>query len=67
MQHVWGKLGVRTGFWWGKLSEIDSLEDPDVDWRIILKWIFKKLDGRAWTGFVWRTGEGSNEPLGSIK
>jgi len=31
-----------TGFWWGNLRERDYLGDPGVDWRIILKWIFRK-------------------------
>jgi len=36
---------VHAGFWWGNLSERDHLEDPSVDGRIIVKWIFRKLGG----------------------
>ena len=35
-----------TRFWWGDLRVRDTLEDPVVDGRIILKFIFKKQDGR---------------------
>jgi hypothetical protein len=35
---------VHTVFWWGDPREGDHLGDPGVDWRIILKWIFKKWD-----------------------
>jgi hypothetical protein len=31
-----------TGFWWGNLRERDHWGDPDVEGRIILRWIFRK-------------------------
>jgi len=34
-----------TWFWWGNLRERDHLEDPGIDGRIILIWIFRKWDG----------------------
>jgi len=54
-----GRGEVHTGFWWGNLRERDCLEDPDIDGRIILRWIFRKWDVGAWTGLIWlRTGTG---------
>jgi len=48
MQHVWGRLVVYRGFWWGNLGERDHLEDPGLDGRI-LRYIFRKRVVRAWT------------------
>jgi hypothetical protein len=38
---------------WGIVRERDPLEDISVDASIILKWIFKKQFGEAWTDLVW--------------
>jgi hypothetical protein len=50
------------------------LEDPGVDRRIILRWIFRKWDVGAWNGSIWLslgtvagTCECGNELSGSIK
>ena len=39
-----------TGFRWGNLREREQLGDPDVDRRIVLRWIFRKWDvgGMGW-------------------
>jgi len=34
-------------------GERDHLEHQGVDGRIILRWIFKKWDGQAWTWLIW--------------
>ena len=40
---------VRTGFWWEDLGEGDRLEDPDINRRIILKWMFDNWNrGMDW-------------------
>jgi hypothetical protein len=36
---------LQSGCWWGNLRERDKLEEPDIDGRIILRWIFRKRDG----------------------
>jgi hypothetical protein len=40
-----GRGEVHTGFWWVNLRERDHLEDPSVDGKIILRYIFRKWDG----------------------
>jgi hypothetical protein len=36
--------------WWKNLRERSHWEDPDVHGRIILRWIFRKLEGVVGTG-----------------
>ena len=62
-----------TWFSWGNLRDRDHLEDPGVDGRIILRWIFRKWDVKngldrsgSGEGQVAGTCECGNEPSGSI-
>ena len=55
---------MRTGFWWGNLSERDHWGNPDVDGRIILRldlqevgrvcgdWMDLAQDRDRWRAFV---------------
>lgn len=40
-------------FWVGQPGERGRLEGLGIEERIILKWMIKKQDGRAWTGLLW--------------
>jgi len=49
--HVWRQERAYR-FLWRSLRERDPLEDLDVDGRMILKCIFKKQFGEAWTEMI---------------
>jgi hypothetical protein len=51
MWRVWGRREVYTGCWWGNLRERDHWRDPDVDGKIILRWIFRELKWVVGTGW----------------
>jgi hypothetical protein len=40
-----GKEAVRTWVWWENLRKCNDMENPGVNRRIILKFIFKKWEG----------------------
>jgi len=52
MCHVWETVVVHTAFWYRDLRKRVQLEDPGVDGRTILKWIFKKWDGGLGTRLI---------------
>jgi len=59
MWRAWGSGEACRGFWWVNLWERDHWGHPDVDGRIILRWIFRKLVVGVWTGLSWfRIGPG---------
>jgi len=60
--------GERRGVyrvWWGNMKERNHWENPGVDGRIILRWIFRKWNVGIWTGSSWLriwTGGGHLRP-----
>ena len=59
-----GRGEVYTGFWWGDLRRWYHMENPGIDGRKILKWIFKRWDRRR--GLVW-SGSGYGQVAGSCE
>jgi len=57
-----GTYGERKGVYRvlvGNLREREHLEEPGVDRRLILRWIFRTWDVGVWTGSMWlRIGTG---------
>jgi hypothetical protein len=37
----------------GKPEGKKHLEDPGIDGKILLRWIFRKWDIGTWTGLIW--------------
>jgi hypothetical protein len=50
---IWGRQEGCTGCWWGSLRERGHWGDQEVDGRIILKWIFRTLEGVVGNGWSW--------------
>ena len=50
MCHVLDKGVAHTGFYRGNQKGIDHLENLGVDEKIILKFILKKFNRKAWNG-----------------
>ena len=54
-----GRIEVCTGGWWGSLRERAHWGGQDVDERIILRLIFRKLERAVGPGWSWlRIGTG---------
>jgi hypothetical protein len=70
---TYGKRGGVYRVWWGKLREREHLENPGIDGRTVLNWIFRKCN----SGMDWNDPaevrqdvefcECGNEPSDSIK
>jgi hypothetical protein len=58
-----GRREACTRFWCENLRERDQWGDPSVDGRIILRWMFRKLDVGVGTGLGWLRIETGGEQL----
>jgi len=50
---VHGTDETHTKFWLEDLKGKGHLQDPGIDWKIILRWILRKQHMRVCIGFVW--------------
>jgi hypothetical protein len=49
-----GRREACIEFWWGNTRERDHWEDPSVDGRIILRWIFRNWYVKGlWIRSIW--------------
>jgi hypothetical protein len=48
-----GRGEIFMGFWWGNLRERNHWGEPGIDRRIILGWMFRKLNVAVWSGLGW--------------
>jgi hypothetical protein len=49
------------------LRERNLLEDPGLDEKTILRWIFRELVRGAWTGLIWlRIGTRGGTPVQAV-
>jgi hypothetical protein len=62
---------VHTGVWWGKPEGKNHLQDPGVEGKTILRWIFRNWEeGMDWIDLAQDRDSSfkrSNEPSRSIK
>jgi hypothetical protein len=42
-----------TGFWCEDLKEREHLEEPSIGGIIMVTWVIKKYNGRAFNGLIW--------------
>jgi hypothetical protein len=57
---AYGRGEAYTGFLRGNLRKRARLGEPDVDGKMIFRWIFRKWDVGVWTGSSWlRIGKGA--------
>jgi hypothetical protein len=53
MWRSWGERGSVYRVLVGNSEGKNHLEDPDIDGKIILRWIFRKCNVGLWNGSMW--------------
>ena len=58
---------MHKGFRWRNLRERDHLEDPGIDGRIIIRWIFRRWGVVLWTGLIYSIANTNTCTLSLVK